>query len=61
LWPFLLKISIVQAYFRGLCPNIGEFDGINVFLLCIIQKKNALPAWIFGKNILKKCLPTCLT
>jgi hypothetical protein len=47
-------ISSVQAYFRGLCPNIGEFNGINVFLLCIFQKKNALPAWILGKKIFKK-------
>ncbi len=31
------------------------------FCCVFFKKKNALPAWIFGKNILKKCLPTCLT
>ncbi len=32
-------LVLLKAGFRGLCPNIGEFVGVTVFLLCIFNKK----------------------
>ncbi len=34
-----LGLVLLQADFRGLCPNIGEFYGVNVFCCVFLIKK----------------------